>query len=216
MINEDLDLNQNQCDFSKLNYWREIEKNITEELKNLKGITLIVHNSVEFTDIIEFLQNYRPGEFLAVLYISLVRSYDYMKNALELKTLDDKRMIFIDCVSGYAFPVDDKVNSAFYHKPPQTLEELKEIIQFGIEKINPELVILDSLSQFINFSHSTEEEFSELCNFLNTLKQNQINTNQKVFMLLYDNKLGIMESLPKNQIDNILKMEKIKKENFWK
>ena len=68
------------------------------------------------------------------MYISLMRSYDYMKKAMESMSLDQKRIVFINSVSGYAFTKDDKVDEAFYYKPPQNIAELKEIIRVGIKK----------------------------------------------------------------------------------
>lgn len=127
-----------------------------------------------------------------------------MKNTLKLKPLDNKRMMFIDCVSGYAFPKEDKIDEAFYHKPPKNLSELKEIIKFGFQKSRPDIVVLDSLSQFMNFSQITEESISELYKFLKRLKEEKNNC----FILLYDNTLGLLENLPKKQTDHILKIEK--------
>lgn len=194
----------------QVNYWKEIEKNIAYELINLKGLVLLTHNSAEFIDLVEFLKNFRKGEFASVLYISLVRSYNYMKSALNFQPLDDKRMIFIDCVSGYAFPIDDKIDEAFYHKPPQNLFELKEILQFGIEKANPNIIILDSLSQFINFSQSDENDLSELCGFLRDLEKNKVSSNLQTILLVYDSKLGLIKNLPKKFTDHILKIEVLK------
>ena len=34
---------------------------------------------------------------------------------------------------------------------------MKEIIKYGVEKTNPDIVIIDSLSQFINFSQPPEK-----------------------------------------------------------
>lgn len=196
---------------SSVNYWKEIEKNLSDELKNLRGIVLLTHNSMEFTDIIDFLQHVRQGQFLNVLYISLVRSYGYMKQALTLKPLDQKRMMFIDCVSGYAFPIEENLDEAFYHKPPQNLDEMKDIIRFGIEKTNADMIIIDSLSQFINFSQPTEGEIVEFYEFLKTLKEGTMNFMQNTVLLLYDSKLRVMQNLPKTSVDLILKMEIAKK-----
>ena len=196
---------------SSINYWKEIESNLSDELKNLRGIILLIHNSMEFTDIIDFLQNVRRGEFLDVLYISLVRSYDYMKKALELKSLGQKKMMFIDCVSGYAFPIEEKLDEAFYHKPPQNLHEMKDIIRFGIEKTNADVIIIDSLSQFINFTQPTEGEIVELYEFLKTFEEGTTNIMQKTVLLFYDSKLGVMLDLPKTSVDLILRIEICKK-----
>jgi len=202
---EDIEYKKNTQ--NSINYWKEIEEELPNELQNLNGIILLTYNSVEFTHIINFLQNIRKGEFLTVLYISLVRSYNYIKSALDLKPLNQKKIMFIDCVSGYAFPIDEQIDEAFYHKPPLNLDEMKEIIQFGIDKTNPDIIIIDSLSQFINFSKTTSGELSQFYEFLKNIKENTISITQNTFILLYDTKLGAIQCLPKKNMDSIFKIE---------
>jgi len=136
-----------------------------------------------------------------------------MKLALDKKPLELKKVYFIDCVSGFAFPPEDNVDDCFYHKPPQNLEELKDIINYGIEKCNPDIIILDSLSQFINFSKPTEQELIELYKFLKLLRGSVLNFIQNTFILLYDNRMGMMRYLPKIHTDLILNIE-ISKEDL--
>ncbi len=40
-----------------INYWKEVHNEISEILKNLRGIILLTHNSIEFTDIVDFLNS---------------------------------------------------------------------------------------------------------------------------------------------------------------
>lgn len=157
------------------NYWKEIQNEIPDILEDLSGIVLLTHNSLEFTNIIDFLNKIKPNHFSNILYISLIRSYNYMQLALEKKPLEQKMIFFIDCVSGFAFPPDDNVDDCMYHKPPQTFEELKDIITFGIEKCNPDIIVIDSLTQFINFSKPTESEISKLYEFLHSIRGNVLN-----------------------------------------
>jgi len=198
-----------------INYWKEVHKEIDDILKNLRGLVLLTHSSMEFVDIVDFLNKVRPGQFLNVLYISLVRSYDFMTLVLQRNPLDQKRIFFIDCVSGYAFPEEEQKDDCLYHKPPYNLTELKEIIKFGIEKSEPEIIIIDSLSQFINFSKPTEQEINDLYKFLKSVKEDTLNVIQNTFILLYDTRLGTMQHLPKLSTDLILKIEVIKEEARW-
>lgn len=207
--------NTDETLIENINYWKEIHKEIDDILKNLHGLILLTHNSMEFVDIVDFLNKIRPDEFIHVLYISLVRSYDYMTLVLQRKPLDDKRIFFIDCVSGYAFPEEEKRDDCLYHKPPYNLKELKEIIKFGIEKSEPEIIIIDSLSQFINFSKPTDQEINELYKFLNSIKEDTLNIIQNTFILLYDTRMSTMQNLPKLSTDLILKIEVIKEEARW-
>jgi hypothetical protein len=201
---------------NKINYWREIDREISDTLDELSGIILLSHNSVEFPDIIDFLNKIRPTQFLNILYISLTRSYNYMKKALEVKPLNQKKVSFIDCVSGFAFPSEDNIDECFYHRPPSNLEEIKRIIKFGVDKANPDIVVLDSLSQFINFSKPTDDELNDLYSFLKTIRKDTVNVFQNTFILLYDNKLGVMQNLPKMFTDMILRLEISKEEPQWK
>jgi len=203
----------NQTNVIQRNYWKEIHNEMQHLLKNLKGIVLITHNSIEFIDIIDLLNKINPEHFSNVLYISLIRSYNYMKLAIDIKPLDLKKVFFIDCVSGFAFPPEENVDDFIYHKPPQNLEQLEDIIKYGINKSNPDIIILDSLSQYINFSKPTEQELTELYYFLKLLRENILNITQNIFILLYDNKMGKMYNLPKEYTDLILNIE-ISKENL--
>ena len=62
-------------------------------------------------------------------------------------------------------------------------------------------------SQFINFSRPTEDELDDLYEFLGTLRQSALNIVQNTFILLYDNKMGVMNGLPKTSTDLILNLE---------
>lgn len=119
----------------QINYWKEIQNEIPDILENLSGIVLVTHNSIEFTDIIDFLNKIKPDHFSNILYISLIRSYNYMRHAIDKNPLDQKRIYFIDCVSGFAFPAEDNIDDCMYHKPPpsppSTLEKMKDIINIG-------------------------------------------------------------------------------------
>ena len=197
------------------NCWKEIQNEIPDILEELSGIVLLTHNSLEFTDIIDFLNKIKPNHFSNLLYISLIRSHNYMQLVLEKKPLEQKMIFFIDCVSGFAFPPEDNVDDCMYHKPPQALEELKDIITFGIEKCNPDIIVIDSLTQFINFSKPTESEISKLYEFLHSIRGNVLNIIQDTFILLYDSKMSIMQNLPRAHTDLILKIEMVKEEPRW-
>ena len=194
------------------NCWKEIQNEIPDILEELSGIVLLTHNSLEFTNIIDFLNKIKPNHFSNILYISLIRSYNYMQLVLEKKPLEQKMIFFIDCVSGFAFPPEDNVDDCMYHKPPETLEVLKDIITFGIEKCNPDIIVIDSLTQFINFSKPTESEISKLYEFLHSIRGNVLNSIQDTFILLYDSKTSIMQNLPRAHTDLILKIEMVKEE----
>ena len=200
----------------KINFWKEIHKEILSTLEEVSGIVLITHNSIQFPDIIDILNVTRPNQIMTVLYISLTRSYEFMKSALNQKKLREKQLFFIDCVSGYAFPKENNIDDCIYHRPPSNLNEMREIITLGIQKSNPDIIIIDSISQFINFSRPTETKITDLYQFLRTIRESGLNIVQDTYMLFYDNQMDMMINLPKRYTDLILKIEVSKEEAFWK
>jgi hypothetical protein len=130
-----------------------------------------------------------------------------MRRALEQKPLDQKQIFVIDCVSGFAFPAEENIDNCLYHKPPRDLFTMKEIIHFGIDKTNPDIVIIDSLSQLINFSKPTDQELNEFYIFLGHMRQQMLNIVNNTFILLFDTKMGVLQHLPTQGIDTILKLE---------
>jgi hypothetical protein len=200
----------------EINYWRSMNHEVDEMLKDLEGIVLVLHNSMEFTQCIDFFNKIKSNHFTNLLYISLTRSYDYIRRTLEQKPLDQKRIFIIDYVSGFAFPTEDHIDNCLYHKPPQNLSQMKEIIKFGIEKCNPDIIVLDSLSQLVNFTHSTDKELHDLSLFLQTLRNDTLNIRQKTFLLFYDTKLSTPRILPDMAIDIMIKMEVIEEKPQWK
>ena len=198
------------------NYWKEVHKDISDILNNLSGLVIITHNSIEFKDIIVLLNKTRKNESLKLLYISLTRSSDYINLELKHNKIENKRITFIDCVSGYAFSKESQVHNCLYMDPPLNLEQMKKIIKIGIENCNPDMVVIDSLSQFINFSRPSKLEISNLYKFLGSIKNESLNAIQDTFILLYDNKLGIMQNLPKMHTNMILKIEILKEDYNWR
>jgi hypothetical protein len=216
MYGNNISLEHKAIEDEIINYWKEIHKEIGTVLKDLSGTVLLTHSSLEFTNFVGILNRIKPERFQNVLYISLIRSYDFMRSALNKTPLDNKRIFFIDCVSGFAFPEEENIDDAHYHKPPSDLDQLKELIRFGIDKSDPDIVVIDSLSQFINFSRPTESEIDDLYKFLHTIRSGSLNVIQGPFILLYDTKLGIMQNLPKSSTDLILKIEILKNEHRWR
>ena len=211
-----LEYQTNEEEKININYWKEIHKEISEILKNLSGIVIIAHNSIEFPEVIDLINKIKKDKTLNVLYISLIRSYDFMRLALENKPFQKKNVTFIDCVSGYAFSDEENLDNCYYSKPPQNLDQMKEIINFGVKKCNPDIVIIDSMSQFINFLGPTEHEINEFYKFLHSLRTRSLNIIQDTFILFYDTKVGVMQNLPKFSINTILKVEILKEQLRWK
>jgi len=180
---------------NKLDNYIEQEKNSDAEFNSLNGVVLLKHSSIDFIQIIQILNQIKSDHFIDVLYISFVRSYKYMRTALEFNPLHKKRILFIDCVSGYAFPDEDKIDDCFYHKPPSNISEMERIILFGIEKVNPDIVVIDSLSQYISFSKSNIKDTINLIDLIRATIEGKNSLKKLTFILLYDTKLGMYHDI---------------------
>ena len=198
-----------------VNFWKEMRKEIRKTIKDIHGLILLTHNSVEFSDIVDFLNKVKKGEELVVLYISLVNSYSKMKKIIEVKPLDSKKLFIVDCVSNF-ITVNQDTADCVYRKPPQDLDEMKELIMENIQKSHPNIVVLDSLSQFINFSMATNVELHNFYAFLKSIRRDAMGITNDIFILLYDDKMGSMKKLPALFTDTILKLEVIREKVEWR
>ena len=107
-----------------VNFWKEMHKEIRKTIKNIHGLVLLTHNSVDFSDIVDFLNKIRREEKLTILYITLVNSYSNMKKILDVKPLDSKKLFVVDCVSNFITEHIDSVDCV-YTKPPDNLKPMK-------------------------------------------------------------------------------------------
>ena len=198
----------------QVNYWKELRKETKETIGHIHGLVLLTHNSVEFSDIVDFLNMVRRDEQLTLLYISLVHSYSYIKEVLQNKPLKSKRLSVVDCVSGFLIEIQDTVDCV-YRRPPEHLEAMKELIVKNMQRVNPNIIVVDSLSQFINFSMPSNTEVSELYKFLRSIKEQAMGIVSDTVILLYDDKVGSMRKLPTMFTNLILKMEVIREIPGW-
>jgi hypothetical protein len=198
----------------QINYWKEVHKEINQTIRELSGLVLLIHNSLEFTDIVDFLNTIRKDEKLTVLYISLINSYKKIKNVLENKPLLNKRLNVVDCVSGFLIELQDDV-ACVYRKPPHNLEEMKELVSKNVSLTNPNMVIVDSLTQFINFSMPDDNDLHHFYRFLQSLKDEIMRVIIDTVILLYDDKMGSLRRLPTMFTNHILRIEVIKEKPEW-
>ena len=198
-----------------VNYWKEMRKELHNTVNNLHGLVLLTHNSVEFSDIVDFLNMIRKEEHRTILYISLVNSYNHIKTTLEKHPLISKKISVVDCVSGFLIELQDCVECV-YRKPPNNLAEMKELILKNNRLVNPDIIMVDSLTQFINFTMPKDDDLQELYKFLRSLRNDALGVTNDTIILLYDDKLGSMKKLPSIFADLILKLEVIREEPEWK
>lgn len=199
----------------QVNYWKKIRKDFNEVVGRLHGVVLLIHNNVELSQIIDFLNRVREGKNLTLLYISMVNSYRRVKQTLETIPLESKELFMVDCVSGFLIELQDSAD-CIYRKPPKNLEELKSMILKNIQRTNPNIVVIDSLDQFINFSMPSDEELNELYQFLQSLKQDIWGLQDDAIIILYNDRIGVLQKLPVVSIDEIIKLEVVKGLVKWK
>lgn len=199
----------------EVNYWKEIRKEINRTFESLHGLVLVTHNSIDFSDIINFLNNLRKNQETTVLYISLISSYNHIKQTLEIHPLPSKKLFVVDCVSEFLLKPQNS-EYCIYSKPPSNLDEMKILIMKNIQWSNPNVIVVDSILQFINFTTPSDEELHNLCTFLKSLKEDALGITRDVIILLYDDKMGSMKKLPTMFTDAIMKLEVIKEKPEWK
>ena len=197
------------------NYWKELRSEINEIIGELHGLVLLTHNSIEFSDFVDFLNKVKKDEQQNILYISLVNSYKNIKTVLKEKPLINKKLYVVDCVSGFLIELQDSVDCV-YRKPPENLKEMKELVLRNIRYSDPNIIVIDSLSQFINFSIPVEEDLHELYSFLKSIKEDAMSITTDTVILLYNDKMGSMKRLPTLFTNMILKLEVIKETVDWK
>jgi hypothetical protein len=184
-----------------VNYWKSVNNEIKRILLDFWNTLLLIHDSLDFAEIVGFLNKMpNPGK---ILYISLTKSNDSMKP--HLKNLKSKIFV-IDCVSSMIFERKGTQDCQF-EPTPSSLNEMMELIEKYIKIAEPDLVVIDSFSQFIDFSSVSNPKGKELYGFLDHLKHKYARTHYR-FILLYDNILSReLVNLPFTSVDVILKYE---------
>lgn len=198
----------------QVNYWKRMLKETEKVIGGLHGLVLLSHNSIEFSDVVDFLNKVRKDKQSTVLYISLINSYKHIKKTLEKHPLHSKKLFVVDCVSGFVIEVRD-THDCIYRKPPYNLEQMKKMLMMNIERVNPNIVVIDSLSQFINLSMPREDELNEFYRFLRDIKQKVLGLSEDVIILLYNDKVGLLRALPVMTLDLVLKLEVIRDKVKW-
>jgi len=199
----------------QINYWKRMLKETNEVIGKLHGIVLLLHNSVELSDIINFLNKTEVNKQLRVIYITFINSYDRIEETLIDHPLESKKLYVVDCVTPLLVDFREDTPDCEYKRPPDNLEQLKNMLIEKIGEKKPNIVVIDSMSQFINFSTPTDEELEDFYKFLNSIKQNVWGLSDDSIILLYDDKLGPLQKLPTISIDLVLKLEVVRDKPRW-
>lgn len=187
-----------------VNYWEEVRAKLEESLGEIHNIALLIHNSAEFADLTDFLKKLNTGR--KILYISMTRTFDSIKQHIAQV---EAGIFFIDCISGGLF-TDQPPKNCLFKPMPNDLNEMIGLIESSMNSSPADYVIIDSLSQFMDFSQ-TRNDRNSLSNFTEQLKTKSAKT-----ILLYDDNLAQrLKSLPVLQISKIYRMEVIKEKVNW-
>jgi hypothetical protein len=193
-------------DNTEIDYWLEKTSKIKEDISGMRDILLLIHNSVDFKDMTDFL-NKLPTDKIS--YISVTKTYDSLKPYFEKVK---KEIYVVDCVSKVLFRRDDTEECIFI-SPPGTLYQLTSIIKEEAKK-RQSTIVIDSLSQFVSITTPTEEQES-IYLFSGNVKE-ILKDNYCKVVLLYDSDISKpLRNLPKVHIDRIIKMEVSKDVISW-
>ena len=212
----------------RINYWKGINKELDDILKDIKGIIFLIHNSAEIEDILGFLTRFRPQDQVDILYISLIRSYYHIKLSLEGKDLGNRRLFILDSVTSMITDVDEEKGfegkekiEGIFRKPPSDFNKLKDLIIEGLDSLKKvgttaDIIVIDSISQLINLTFPTDYQLKGFYNFLEEMRRNVLGVIHDTLIILYDDKIGYLKHLPVVHSDHIIRMEVIKEKPTWR
>jgi hypothetical protein len=192
----------------EVNYWVDKTASIQGFMKETKDVALVLHNSIEFADMTDFF-NVLPTD--KIVYLSMTKTYDSIKPyASKLKA----KIYVVDCVSSSLFAKEDTPD-CMYVKPVQSLGETVDVLKNVLPGRNGDYVIIDAVSQFINFSKVFQEDVS-MVEYLNELKSVLRRSLSKAVLLYDDNTKGRIKYVPRAFISQIIKMEVYKDKIDWR
>ncbi|MGB8218578.1 MAG: hypothetical protein WCE94_14870 [Candidatus Methanoperedens sp.] len=192
-----------------VNYWKSVNNEFRKITQDFWNTLLLIHDSLEIKEIAGFLNKFpRTGK---ILYISLTKTNDAIKPHFK----DVKTKVFVvDCVSSMVFEKKESQDCVF-EPTPSGLNEMIGMIDKYSKQLEPDFIVLDSLSQFIDFSSVSSIKGRELYEFLDYLKSRYSKTPYR-FIILYDNTLSKeLANLPSTGVDVILKYEVVMGRIGW-
>lgn len=200
---------ENDSEVIAINYWKEVRKDLSKILFSFWNSLLLIHNSLEFAYLLKFLN--RLPYTGKIVYISLTKTYDSIYPYFDRV---DAQFHVVDCVSSQLFEQKNTEDCTFEY-PPENFTEITRLIEKNLKKINPDFIILDSLSQFIDFSSVSMSDSMELHDFFIYLNTKRGSTPCR-FILIYDESISNkFKQFPSFFIDIILKIEVKKGRIFW-
>ena len=192
---------EDKREISDINYWTDI-RDITNVVSTSKGIILIVHNYVAFEDFIDFINRLPLADQSTVVYVSLNKTYDYLK--LYLPKIKPK-MFIVDGVSAGLFARIEDFEGASFVRPPLTLNNLFDVIEKYYKQKRPDYIFIDAMSQLLDFSSESYDPggFSLFSGKLHAM----LGAGPTKLVLLYGAGNYMHLNLPKTQVEQMIRMD---------
>ena len=191
-----------------VNYWKESRKELKKLLSEPWKTLLLFHNSQEVKEIADFIKKLSDSK--RIVYFSLTRTYNAIIPSFEDI---DKSLFIVDCISSGVFEKKN-TKTSFFENSPSNFDEIIALNEKYLNELKPDLVILDSLSQFIDFSTPNPKYTPELYKYLNSLKK--IRTPCRFILLYMDSSSKDIVFIPTYDVDLILRVEVIVEKIYWK
>ena len=192
-----------------VNCWSEVNKNMKDTLSVFWKTLLLIHNTQEFNEIVRFLKNFSNDK--KIVYISLTKTNEVIVPYFnKIKS----RIFVVDCASTMLFEKKN-TESCFFEDPPSNLNEMIKLLDKYIDKLNPDLIIIDSISHFIDFSSVSPSESKKLLDFLNYFKDIKHSASRRFVMLFEETSRKELRCLPTYYVDLIIRLEVIIDKISW-
>lgn len=192
---------EDEHEISGINYWTDV-RDVTNVVSTSKGIILLVHNYVAFEDFIDFINRLPLADRSTIVYISLNKTYDYLK--LYLQKIKPK-MLIVDGVSAGLFARIEDFEGASFVRPPLTLNNLFDVIEKYYKQKRPDYIFVDAMSQLLDFSSESYDPgaFSLFSDKLHTM----LGKGTTKLVLLYGASNYMNLNLPKTQVERMIRMD---------
>jgi hypothetical protein len=195
---------------SDVNYWIDV-KDITNAISSTRGTILLIHNYVSFEDFTEFLNRLPLADQSTVVYITLNKTYDFIKPFL--KKFKPK-MYIVEGVSAGLFAHKESLEDVTFIRPPLTLNNLFEVIETYYKERSPDYIFVDALSQLLNFSGDSSDSGSFFL-FSNRLNES-IGESTKIVFMYGEDPNQPLKNLPKMQVGRMMRMEVYRSRVNWR
>ncbi|MCE8422400.1 MAG: hypothetical protein J5U17_11070 [Candidatus Methanoperedens sp.] len=184
-----------------VNYWREVKLDIKKILSGFWNTLLFIHNCEDFKEVVDFFKQMPyTGK---IVYISLTKTNDII--ITQFKDTNFK-MFVVDCISKMLFEKLD-TDKCFFEDAPSDLSQVFILIEKYLKKMNPDLLIIDSVTPFINFSTYSRSEIQQFEQFLEKFREKNALTACKFILIYEDLLLKELKYLPTLEVDVVLKMD---------